>query len=173
MPVWRIDSAFLDSRLRGNDNSLPTPRPRHDLITMDDDLEITVSLRLPLREIGFSAIRAQGAGGQNVHKTSSAAQLRFDSAASSLPEATKTRLLSLRDQRIGADGVVVIKAQRFRSLEQNRDDALQRLAELIRRAASVPRARKATRPTPAAKRRRLEGKIQRGRVKALRSKIDD
>lgn len=140
---------------------------------MDATLDIMPSIRLPLREIEISAIRAQGAGGQNIHKTSSAAQLRFDAAASSLPEETKARLLNLRDQRIGADGVIVIKAQRFRSLEQNRDDALQRLTDLIRRAAIVPRTRKATRPTAASKRRRLEGKIQRGRVKALRSKIDD
>ena len=140
---------------------------------MNELLAVTPALAVPLREIEISAIRAQGAGGQNVHKTSSAAQLRFDTAASSLPEETKARLLLLRDQRIGADGVIVIKAQRFRSLEQNRDDALQRLADLIRRAATVPRARKATRPTAASKRRRLEGKIQRGKVKALRSRIDD
>ncbi|MFA5940415.1 MAG: alternative ribosome rescue aminoacyl-tRNA hydrolase ArfB [Sinimarinibacterium sp.] len=140
---------------------------------MDENLEITPSLRLPLREIEFSAIRAQGAGGQNVHKTSSAAQLRFDALASSLPDDCKSRLLQLRDQRIGADGVVVIKAQRFRSLEANRADAVERLAELIRRAAHVPRARKPTKPTRSSQRKRMDVKTQRGRLKTLRGRPQD
>ncbi|MEW6167042.1 MAG: alternative ribosome rescue aminoacyl-tRNA hydrolase ArfB [Pseudomonadota bacterium] len=140
---------------------------------MDDVLFITPQIRVPLREIELSATRAQGAGGQHLHKTSSAAQLRFDVRTSSLPADCKTRLLALPDRRIGADGVVTIKAQRHRSLEQNRDDALQRLAGLIGRAAAVPRPRKATQPTRAAQRQRLEGKIRRGRVKALRGRPVD
>lgn len=137
---------------------------------MDDAVEITPALRLPLREVEFSAVRSQGAGGQNVNKTSSAAQLRFDVAASSLPDDCKSRLLQLRDQRIGSDGVVVIKAQRFRSLELNRADALQRLVELVRRAAHVPRVRKPTRPTRASQRKRVDQKTQRGRIKSLRGR---
>jgi len=140
---------------------------------MDDVLFITPQIRVPLREIELSATRAQGAGGQHLHKTSSAAQLRFDVRTSSLPADCKTRLLALPDRRIGVDGVVTIKAQRHRSLEQNRDDALQRLAGLIGRAAAVPRPRKATQPTRAAQRKRLEGKIRRGRVKALRGRPVD
>lgn len=140
---------------------------------MESMLDITPTIQLPLAEIEFTAIRSQGAGGQNIHKTSSAAQLRFDSAASSLPEDCKQRLLELRDQRINAAGVVVIKAQRFRSLEQNREDALLRLTELIRKAAFVPRARKATKPTRASQRRRVDEKTQRGRVKALRGRPTD
>ncbi|MEQ1437963.1 alternative ribosome rescue aminoacyl-tRNA hydrolase ArfB [Fontimonas sp. SYSU GA230001] len=140
---------------------------------MDAAIEITPALRLPPGEIEFSAIRAQGAGGQNVHKTSSAAQLRFDVPASSLPDDCKVRLLRLRDQRIGSDGVIVIKAQRFRSLELNRADALRRLVELIRRAAQVPRVRKATRPPRAAQRKRLDLKTRRGRLKTLRARPQD
>ncbi len=140
---------------------------------MEDFLDITPAIQLPLREIEFTAIRAQGAGGQNIHKTSSAAQLRFESAASSLSDECKQRLRELRDQRINADGVVVIKAQRFRSLEQNREDALQRLAELIRKAAFVPRTRKATKPTRSSQRKRVDAKTQRGRVKALRGRPTD
>lgn len=140
---------------------------------MDQRLAITPTLAVPLREIEFSAVRAQGAGGQNIHKTSSAAQLRYDVRAASLPEDVRARLLALRDQRIGADGVIVIKAQRFRSLERNRDDALQRLTELIGRAAVAPKTRKATQPTRAAQRRRVEDKIRRSRVKSLRGRLDD
>lgn len=140
---------------------------------MEDVLDVTPAIQLPLREIEFTAIRSQGAGGQKVNKTSSAAQLRFDSASSSLSEACKQRLGELRDSRIGADGVVVIKAQRFRSLEQNREDALERLAELIRKAAFVPRTRKPTKPTRSSQRKRVDEKTQRGRVKALRGRPTD
>lgn len=135
-------------------------------------LRITESLSLPLSEIEWEAIRAQGAGGQKVNKTSSAVHLRFDVAASSLPDDCKERLLEVRDRRLSGDGVWVIKAQRHRSQEANREDALQRLATLIAAALEVPIARKATRPTRASQRRRLEGKLQRGRVKALRARVE-
>ena len=130
-------------------------------------------IRIRPEEVELVPIRAQGAGGQNVNKVSNAIHLRFDVRASSLPEAVKERLLRLSDQRISADGVVVIKAQQHRSLEKNREEALARLQALVARAAAVPRLRKATKPTKAAQRRRVESKVRRGQLKASRRRIVD
>ncbi len=128
---------------------------------------------IPLREeeMDFSAIRAQGAGGQNVNKVSNAVHLRFDIPASSLPDVIKERLLALSDQRITAEGVVVIKAQGSRSLEQNKAEAIARLQALVDSVAVLPKARKATKPTRSSQRKRLEGKSAKGDVKRLRGRV--
>lgn len=125
-----------------------------------------------MQEIDISAIRAQGAGGQNVNKVSSAIHLRFDISNSSLPAFYKERLLAMRDQRISKDGVIVIKAQQFRTQEQNREDALNRLQALIRQAVVTQKARRPTKPSKRAKAKRMDSKTKRGNIKAMRGKVD-
>ncbi|WP_421683887.1 aminoacyl-tRNA hydrolase [Stutzerimonas urumqiensis] len=135
-------------------------------------LIISNAVQLPEAELQWTAIRAQGAGGQNVNKVSSAIHLRFDITASSLPPFYKERLLTLRDARITAEGVVVIKAQRYRTQEQNLADAQERLIELIRSAVRVEKTRRPTRPTRGSQERRLQGKTKRGAIKAGRGRVD-
>ncbi len=136
-------------------------------------LVINNHISIPLQEIDISPIRAQGAGGQNVNKVSSAIHLRFDLHACSLPAALVQRLLSRGDQRINKDGVLVIKAQQFRTQEQNREDALRRLQAIVCAAAQVPKPRKATRPSLGARRKRLEAKRKRGQLKNARKPVFD
>ena len=136
-------------------------------------LQISNEVTIPISEIDIQAMRAQGSGGQNVNKVSTAVHLRFDIRASSLPDVYKERLLTLNDQRISEDGVVIIKAQSYRSQLKNREDALDRLRDLIKSVMVTRKKRQATKPTKGSQERRLESKIKRGRVKTLRGKVED
>lgn len=136
-------------------------------------LIISNKIAIPEHEIGISAIRAQGAGGQNINKVSTAIHLRFDIRRSSLPDIYKERLLTLNDHRITKEGIVVIKAQQFRSQEKNREEALSRLKELIMSVSLTRKKRKATKPTRSSQQKRLDQKNKRGKIKTLRSKITD
>lgn len=139
---------------------------------MSSTMKISSNVSIPESEVEISAIRAQGSGGQNVNKVSTAIHCRFDITASSLPGFYKQRLLDLKDRRISKEGIIIIKAQRYRSQEKNRDDALQRLADLIKSVAVTQKSRIAGRPTRNSVQKRMDSKTRKGQKKTLRSKVD-
>ena len=136
-------------------------------------LQISSNVSIPAKDIEVNAIRAQGAGGQNVNKVSTAIHLRFNIGASSLPDFYKERLLKLKDRRVSSEGVIVIKAQQHRSQEMNREEALQRLRELIKSVAVIPKKRRPTKPTRSSQQRRVDSKTKRGDVKRMRARVSE
>ena len=165
--MFRWRPAFACSR---PDVAAPEASPADDDRPVSGILPVHTSLTIPIEEVEITAIRARGAGGQNVNKVANAVHLRFDIAASSLPEEIRGRLLKLGDQRISKDGVVIIKAQKFSSLEKNRGEALRRLHEMVAGVAELPRRRRPTRPTRSSVAKRQESKARHALLKAARRK---